>query len=50
MSIPTTRNLGQSSAISMFGGISASIPNDGKVGLSARERIGKTTLPACWLG
>ncbi|MDI9546636.1 MAG: ABC-F family ATP-binding cassette domain-containing protein [Chloroflexota bacterium] len=45
MSILTTRNLGQSFGdFDVFGGISASIPNDGKVGLVGPNGIGKTTL------
>ena len=45
MPVLTTRNLGQSFGdFDVFGGITASIPNDGKVGLVGPNGIGKTTL------
>ena len=45
MSVLTTKNLGQSYGdFDVFGGISVSIPNDGKIGLVGPNGIGKTTL------
>ena len=45
MSILTATNIGQSfGAFDVFGGISVSIPNDGKIGLVGPNGIGKTTL------
>ncbi len=45
MAVLTTTNLSQSfGAFDVFGGISVSIPNDGKVGLVGPNGIGKTTL------
>ena len=45
MSIMTLTNVGQSfGAFDVFQGISAGIPNDGKIGLVGANGIGKTTL------
>ncbi|HEY3289411.1 MAG TPA: ABC-F family ATP-binding cassette domain-containing protein, partial [Anaerolineae bacterium] len=45
MSIMTITNVGQSfGAFDVFMGLSASIPNDGKIGLVGPNGIGKTTL------
>ena len=45
MSVLTTKKLGQSYGdFDVFGGISVSIPNDGKIGLVGPNGIGKTTL------
>ncbi|MBL8057668.1 MAG: ATP-binding cassette domain-containing protein, partial [Anaerolineales bacterium] len=45
MSILTTTNLGLSfGAFDLFRGITASVPNDGKIGLIGPNGIGKTSL------
>jgi ATP-binding cassette subfamily F protein 3 len=45
MAIITTSNLGQSfGAFDVFGNISVSVPNDGKIGLVGPNGIGKTSL------
>ena len=45
MSIMTISNVSQSfGAFDVFTGLSASIPNDGKIGLVGPNGIGKTTL------
>ena len=45
MSIMTITNLGQSfGAFDVFQGLTAGIPNDGKIGLVGPNGIGKTTL------
>ncbi len=45
MAILTTKNLGQSFGdFDVFGGITVSLPNDGKIGLVGPNGIGKTTL------
>ena len=45
MPVLSTHNLGQSFGdFDVFGGITTSIPNDGKIGLVGPNGIGKTTL------
>jgi ATP-binding cassette, subfamily F, member 3 len=45
MAVLTAHNVSQSfGALDLFSGVSASIPNDGKIGLVGPNGIGKTTL------
>ncbi|HSM58766.1 MAG TPA: ABC-F family ATP-binding cassette domain-containing protein [Candidatus Sulfomarinibacteraceae bacterium] len=45
MSILTTTNVGHAfGAVDLFGGVTVSVPNDGKVGLVGPNGVGKTTL------